>query len=132
MNDKFKVIVATIAFGLGINKPNVRYVIHKNIPKALEGYIQECGWAGRDWLNSECIFIYNFKDSKEHDFFIHSYEEEDWRKHHFKQLFWVIDFAEEKYICWRKMLLDYLGENFDENECKKMCDNCCEGWKGVL
>lgn len=118
MSNKTKVIVATIAFALGINKPDVRFVIHTNIPKTLDTYIQETGWAGRDWQYSECIFAYKFKDISEHDFFIHSVEDEDRWAHNFKNLFKVVDYAEEQFICWWKQLLAYLGEEFKEEDCK--------------
>ena len=120
--DDCQVIVATIAFGMGIDKPDIRYVIHYDIPKSLEGYYQETGRAGRDDGEGQLITFYSYKDIEKLEKFLSGKpvnEQEIGRQ----LIMETISFAETT-MCRRKYLLHYFGEEFDAKECNKMCDNC--------
>ena len=125
--DKFlmedaEVIVATIAFGMGIDKPDVRFVIHHDIPKSMEGYYQETGRAGRDGGEGVCISFYAQKDVDKLAKFMKDKPVSE-REIGTQILKEVIDYSESA-VCRRKQILHYFGENFNETGCNGMCDNC--------
>jgi superfamily II DNA helicase RecQ len=122
IRDDADVIVATIAFGMGIDKPNVRYVIHCDMPKSLEGYYQETGRAGRDGLRSDCILFFSYGDKIKHEYFIKQIENEGFRQTAFKKMWSMIDYCKTD-KCRRIGLLKYFGEKYDVNNCG-MCDVC--------
>jgi ATP-dependent DNA helicase RecQ len=119
--EEVDVIVATIAFGMGIDKPDVRFVIHYNMPKSLEGYYQETGRSGRDGGEGQCIAFYSYKDIQKLEKFMQSKpiaEQEIGRQ----LLNDTVAYAESN-MCRRKLLLNYFGENYTHENCGN-CDNC--------
>ncbi|MEI6595424.1 MAG: DNA helicase RecQ [Bacteroidota bacterium] len=117
-----EVIVATIAFGMGIDKPDVRFVIHYDVPKSIEGYYQETGRGGRDGLDGDCLLFYNPADIEKLEKFMKDKPVAE-REIGELLIFETQAFAETS-ACRRKFLLLYFGEEFDDHDCHKMCDNC--------
>jgi len=121
IRDDTGIIVATIAFGMGIDKPNIRFVVHYDLPRTIEGYYQETGRAGRDGLESECVLFYSYGDRLKIDHFIED-KPEHLREAARRQLMQVIGFAEST-VCRHRQIAEYFGEVFPEGPCG-MCDNC--------
>ena len=126
--EKIDVIVATIAFGMGIDKPDVRYVIHYDIPKSLEGYYQETGRAGRDGGEGQCIAFYNNKDLQKLEKFLEGKPLAE--QYIGRQLLYETTAYAESSVCRRKLLLHYFGESYDVENCGN-CDNCLSPKKQV-
>jgi ATP-dependent DNA helicase RecQ len=122
LRDEVRVICATIAFGMGINKPNVRYVVHYDLPKNVEGYYQETGRAGRDGLPSECLLLFSAGDAVKYSKFFDEISNPQERNIARQQLRLMVQFAESA-DCRRVELLRYFGEEFRESNCGG-CDNC--------
>ncbi len=124
IRDDVQIIVATVAFGMGINKPNVRFVVHFDLPKNIEGYYQQIGRAGRDGLRAECLLLFGYGDTAKIRFFIDQKQGQEQQVAN-TQLSAMVRFA-ESYLCRRQPLLSYFGEAYSRKNCG-MCDNCLAG-----
>lgn len=122
IRDEVRVICATIAFGMGIDKPNVRYVVHYDLPKNVEGYYQESGRAGRDGLPSDCVLFFSGADAAKQRHFIRQIQDQAEREQAGRLLRKMLDFAATSH-CRRAYLLRYFGENNVRDDCAS-CDNC--------
>lgn len=121
LNEDVQVIVATIAFGMGIDKPDIRYVIHYNIPKSIENYYQETGRAGRDGMEGRCILYYSHNDVQKLEHFMRDKPLSE-REVGAQLINETVAYAEAG-VCRRKVLMSYFGEEYTEENCGQ-CDNC--------
>lgn len=122
IRDEVPIIVATVAFGMGIDKPDVRLVVHYTFPKTVEGYYQEIGRAGRDGLPSDCVMFFSYGDRQKHEFFIRQIEDQVRQENERGKLEEMINLCELA-TCRRKYLLQYFGENWEKENCGG-CDIC--------
>jgi ATP-dependent DNA helicase RecQ len=119
--DEVQIVVATIAFGMGIDKSNVRFIVHYNLPKDIESYYQEIGRSGRDGLRADCLLLFNNSDAQTIRYFITQMKRDE-RPGAYSRLKAMVDYAESN-ICRRRPLITYFGEAYDSETCD-MCDNC--------
>ena len=129
--DEIDVIVATVAFGMGIDKSNVRYVLHGDLPKNIESYYQETGRSGRDGEPAHCLLLFGYGDIPKIRFFFNEITDEAEKKHAIKCLNDMVHYA-TVHACRRKQLLNYFGERFEQKDAKEAKESCCDVCAGEV